>query len=170
MKCQSCGYEGMPNLEETGPHTKAICQNCDKYIKMISKDELEALIYHTPSPSSWALGLKIWTAQYQYKGKDRIDVTVKSAVYPWSVFAPTWEMVKRYKQNEGTYEAKRLYVEQYQRIVGKAFELRAKELADLIKSDRTITLVCFCKSGDFCHRILLAQYFAALGATYYGER
>lgn len=44
MKCESCGWEGNPNLEETGPHTKASCRSCGKYIKMVSKKELEEII------------------------------------------------------------------------------------------------------------------------------
>jgi hypothetical protein len=44
MLCNKCGFEGSPNLEETGPHTKATCQKCGTYIKMVSKDELTTLI------------------------------------------------------------------------------------------------------------------------------
>ena len=161
MKCNSCGYEGMPNLEETGPHTKATCRHCGKYIKMVSKDELTNLIDQYRKPR-----LKIWTAQYQYNGNDRIDVTIKSAKYPWNVFAPTWEMVMKYKRTLD----ENAYINAYSTIVDKAFEMHAKALSDLLKSDRTITLVCFCRPGDFCHRVLLAKHFESLGATYYGER
>lgn len=34
----------------------------------------------------------------------------------------------------------------------------------------SITFVCFCASGDFCHRLLLADYFTKIGAVYMGER
>lgn len=44
MKCEKCGWEGQPNLEETGPHTKALCRGCGKYIKMVSKKELEKMV------------------------------------------------------------------------------------------------------------------------------
>jgi hypothetical protein len=40
--------------------------------------------------------LNIYTAQYNYKGPNRIDITVKTAIPPWSVFAPTWVMVMNY--------------------------------------------------------------------------
>jgi uncharacterized protein YeaO (DUF488 family) len=150
----------MPNLEETGPHTKALCRQCGKYIKMVSKEELAQLI--NPEPTR----LKVWTAQYQYKGTDRVDITIKSAVYPWNVFAPTWEMVMEYKRSK----YKEIYVKKYKTIINKAFELHSQQLSDLLRSDRTITLVCFCRPGDFCHRILLAKHFESLGATYLGER
>lgn len=161
MKCNSCGYEGMPNLEETGPHTKALCRHCGKYIKMVGKDELGEIVDQYRKPR-----LKVWTAQYRYNGNDHIDITVKSAKYPWNVFAPTWEMVMEYKRtlDENT------YTNAYDTIVDKAFEMHAKTLSDLLKSDRTITLVCFCRPGDFCHRVLLAKHFESLGATYFGER
>lgn len=165
MKCNSCGYEGRPNLEETGPHTKALCRKCGKYIKMVSKNELDGIVNQFMNPI-----LKVWTAQYRYSGQDRIDITVKSAPYPWSIFAPTWKMVMDYKHAGGTPEAEQIYVNQYKSIVDRAFESHSQQLSDLINSDRTITLVCFCRPGDFCHRVLLAKHFESLGATYYGER
>ena len=161
MKCNSCGYEGRPNLEETGPHTKAPCRQCGKYIKMVGKDELDELVNQFMNPK-----LKVWTAQYNYSGKDRIDITVKSALYPWSIFAPTWEMVMEYKR----FKDEETYIKKYTAIIDKAFELHAQQLSDLLNSDRTITLVCFCRPGDFCHRVLLAKHFESLGATYLGER
>jgi hypothetical protein len=151
----------MPNLEETGPHTKALCRQCGKYIKMVGKDELDELVTQFMNPK-----LKIWTAQYRYSGKDRTDITIKSAVYPWNVFAPTWKMVMEYKRS-GNEE---VYIGQYKAIIDKAFELHIQQLSNLLNSDRTITLVCFCRSGDFCHRVLLAKHFESLGATYLGER
>ena len=161
MKCNSCGYNGRPNLEETGPHTKALCRQCGKYIKMVGKDELSELVNQFINPN-----LKIWTAQYRYSGKDRIDITIKSAIYPWNVFAPTWEMVKEYKRSGN----KETYIEKYKTIIDKAFLVHPQQLSDLLESDRTITLVCFCRPGDFCHRVLLAKHFESLGATYLGER
>lgn len=161
MKCQSCGFEGAPNLEETGPHTKATCRHCGKYIKMVSKEELVALIEQYRKPK-----LQVWTAQYRYQGDDRIDITTKSARYPWSVFAPTWDMVMEYKRtlDEG------VYIDAYKDIIDKAFKMHTKALTDLLRSDRTITLVCFCPADTFCHRVLLARYFALFGAVYHGER
>lgn len=114
--------------------------------------------------------MKVWTAQYRYSGQDRIDITVKGAVYPWNVFAPPWKMVMAYKRAGGTPEAEQIYVNQYKAIIDKAFELHSQQLFDLINSDKTITLVCFCRSGNFCHRVLLAKHFESLGAIYYGER
>lgn len=52
MLCNKCGFEGNPNLEETGPHTKATCQKCSAYIKMISKKELKSQVNNTASAIS----------------------------------------------------------------------------------------------------------------------
>lgn len=44
MKCNKCGFNGNPNLEESGPHTKATCQRCGAYIKMLNKNETRGLV------------------------------------------------------------------------------------------------------------------------------
>lgn len=47
MKCPKCNFDGNPNLEETGPHTKATCSKCGTYIKMVSNKELDRIIKET---------------------------------------------------------------------------------------------------------------------------
>lgn len=110
--------------------------------------------------------LKIYTAQYRYSGEDRIDITVKSAKPPWDAFSPNWPMVMEYKKTKN----EQAYTIQYDSIVLDAFFKHSRELTALMASDRTITLVCFCRAGEFCHRILLAKHFASVGAEYLGER
>ena len=51
--------------------------------------------------------LKVYTAQYGYRGKDRLDITVKSGD---RTFAPTWDMVMDYKSGKITQEE---YTEMY---------------------------------------------------------
>lgn len=51
MKCHKCDWEGNPNLEEVGPHTKATCQECGAYIKFASGEELEEIVNKTISKS-----------------------------------------------------------------------------------------------------------------------
>lgn len=113
--------------------------------------------------------LKIYTAQYKYRGQGRTDITAKSAEGIWKSFAPTWSMVTKYKNSDQDKEAQKLYTEQYSLIMNKAFELRNKYLMGLVRSDSTLVFVCFCKSGEFCHRVLLAERFATVGANYIGE-
>lgn len=49
LKCEQCGWMGHPNLEESGPHTKATCGNddCGAYIKMLSKKDVQHLVEDT---------------------------------------------------------------------------------------------------------------------------
>ena len=56
LKCEKCGWEGHPNLEETGPHTKATCGNskCGAYIKMLSKRDVDKVIDATINISTKA--------------------------------------------------------------------------------------------------------------------
>lgn len=47
MQCPKCSFNGNPNLEEINIHTKATCPECGAYIKMVGKDELEAIVTAT---------------------------------------------------------------------------------------------------------------------------
>lgn len=51
MKCTKCDWEGNPNLEETGPHTKATCPKCKTYIKFVGEKELDDIVNGTMSKS-----------------------------------------------------------------------------------------------------------------------
>ena len=45
LLCNKCAHRGVPNLEESGPHTKALCSNpdCGAYIKFLSASELKQI-------------------------------------------------------------------------------------------------------------------------------
>ena len=66
--------------------------------------------------------LSLWTAQYKYCGKDRIDIAAKSAAYPWNIFVPTWKMITNYKQSGKEQQ----YITQYNIIILKAFTTQIK--------------------------------------------
>jgi len=59
--------------------------------------------------------LKVFTAQYSYQGKDRLDITVKSGD---RTFAPTWDMVKAYKAGRITQEE---YTEMYHALMRRSY-------------------------------------------------
>lgn len=113
--------------------------------------------------------LNIYTAQYNYKGPNRTDITVKTAIPPWDAFAPTWNMVTDYLKDPNNVYQERVYMAKYEAIVANAYVANREELTTLIHSDETRVFVCFCKSGAFCHRVLLARHFESLGAVYHGE-
>jgi len=105
----------------------------------------------------------LYTAQYRYNGEDRYDITVKSGN---KIFAPTWNIVMDYKNNIITAEE---YTKEYHNLMVKSYYNNLNEWNKLLNEEQ-ITLVCFCKSGDFCHRLLLAEYLSKLDAEYLGER
>lgn len=43
ISCKKCTWTGVPNLEESGPHTKALCPECGAYIKFVSASELKQI-------------------------------------------------------------------------------------------------------------------------------
>ncbi|KKN70562.1 hypothetical protein LCGC14_0429930 [marine sediment metagenome] len=49
LKCERCQYEGNVQLIESGPHLKATCTNCKRYIKFVSKKERsDDVSFNTP--------------------------------------------------------------------------------------------------------------------------
>ncbi len=109
--------------------------------------------------------MHIYTAQYKYNGLDRLDVTVKGQDPLGKLFAPTWEMVMGIKNNTMTQE-------QYtQRYVQMLTLVEWEELGLFAQQRGSVTLVCFCKPGAFCHRVILARCAATMcWGEYKGER
>ena len=109
----------------------------------------------------------IYTAQYQYNGPDRVDITYKTKdLYFGSIFKPTKYIVFDYKNghiNEETYSNiyHKLMLQSYHKYKNRWYSLLNRP---------SITFVCYCRAGDFCHRLLLAKYFSKIGGTYKGER
>lgn len=106
--------------------------------------------------------LQVYTSQYKYKGEDRYDITVKTSD---KTFAPTWDMVMGTKQGKMTYKE---YTEKYYELMRKSYKNNRRKWDELLNRDRVV-LVCFCRPGEFCHRILLAEILVKLGAQYIGE-
>lgn len=113
--------------------------------------------------------MKIYTAQIGYKGLDGYDITVKSGD---KVFAPTWNMVMDYKRGKLSKEA---YSSMYRELMLRSWREHRQAWLDLLNREE-VTLVCYCRPGDFCHRLLLAEYLVKLGkhlgieVIYMGER
>lgn len=112
----------------------------------------------------------IWTAQYNYYGPDRVDITTRKTHEYGQWFAPDWAtMVRPYKAeviNEEEYTHR--YI-QHMRLSYKAH----KEAWMWLLSQLEVTFVCFCFAGNFCHRTILARdildrHFP--NAIYRGER
>ena len=110
--------------------------------------------------------MKLYTAQYHYSGNDRLDITVKGQDPTGKIFAPTWKMVMGSKKGKISFDE---YREMYRKRMRESYQQHKKIWQDIL-TRKEVTLVCFCKSGTFCHRYLLAEYLSKLGAEYMGER
>ncbi len=110
--------------------------------------------------------MKLYTAQYNYAGKDRLDITAKGKDPVGKVFAPAWKMVMGSKEGKITREE---YTKMYHSMMLSSYESYRDIWEEALGRDM-VTIVCFCKAGSFCHRYLLAKYCSKLGAVYLGER
>jgi uncharacterized protein YeaO (DUF488 family) len=110
--------------------------------------------------------MKVWTAQYNYKGRDRLDITVKGNDPLGKYFAPTWEMVWGYKLGKITEEE---YTKKYKTLMFLSYKEHKDKWEELLSKEE-VTLVCFCAPGKFCHRTVLAEALSAFNVEYIGER
>ena len=141
-----------------------------KMLQAVYEIKLNGLEYLFKEPAIRELqnsnALKIYTAQYRYSGDDRLDITVKGKDPVGRIFAPSWKMVM------GSKKGKIAWAE-YQKMYREMMQVSYRQHRDIwtsVLSRDEITLVCFCKADSACHRYLLADYFAKLGAEYMGER
>lgn len=112
--------------------------------------------------------MKVWTARYRYEGEDRLDITVKGRgkAPVGRYFAPLWETVMALK--EGMISEKE-YKEKYIERMRMSYRLH-REVWNEVLSRESVTLVCFCEDGAFCHRYILAELLEKCGAKYMGKR
>ena len=106
--------------------------------------------------------MKLFTSQYGYRGEDRVDTTVKTSD---KLFAPTWDMVMVHKSGKLSDEE---YTERYYAMMRKSYIENKNKWNEFLSREQA-TIVCFCKAGRFCHRLLLADILTKLGAEYIGE-
>jgi hypothetical protein len=102
------------------------------------------------------------TSQYNYKGENRIDITIKgkSNGGVGACFAPTWDLVMDFKN--GTITEKQ-YTEKYYKLMVDRWNTDAqfRENMDYLvekAKEENIVLVCFCPAYSFCHRYLLINF------------
>lgn len=110
--------------------------------------------------------MKLYTAQYRYAGADRLDITVKGRDLKGIVFAPSWKMVMGSKEEKLFWDE---YQQMYRERMQKSY-FATRDIREEILSRDEVRLVCFCKVGTNCHRYLLADCLAKLGAKYLGGR
>ena len=94
-------------------------------------------------------------AQLNNRPKDGLDVTVKSAPQWLQPFAPTWAMVRAGK--EGTM-SEADYTDQYRKILAVVSPHTWEQLNEAGRKMESITFLCYCKDGEFCHTNLLIDW------------
>lgn len=99
--------------------------------------------------------LVIKTAHVSCNAPDRLDVTVKSGD---KTFAPSWDMVMRYKNNEIAAEE---YLAAYNVMMQESWKKNKERWIEVASQD-SVTLVCYCSRNSFCHRNRLAEMIAAV--------
>jgi uncharacterized protein YeaO (DUF488 family) len=88
---------------------------------------------------------------------DVLDITVKTGD---PIFAPTWNMVMGYKWGRITATE---YTEQYRERMLKSWADNKERWLEVLNSG-SITLVCYCPAGFFCHRLLLVDLLQEVGS------
>jgi len=121
--------------------------------------------YENTAPVKKAETLRITTGQI---GKEKglgadgwkpIDITVKSATFG-KPFAPTWGIVSGYRKGEISVEE---YTEAYLQILEDSLAENGEFWNRMMNSGASIAFLCYCPAGDFCHRVLLAEFVQNLG-------
>jgi len=101
--------------------------------------------------------LHIYTAQIgKYKGPDAYDVTVKSGDIN---FAPTWDIVQAWKAGEISWDT---YSQRYRELMLNSYKRNKRAWHEILEKG-VLTLLCYCRAGDHCHRYLLADFLRKLG-------
>ena len=95
------------------------------------------------------------------KGIPYFDITIMTGN---KLFSPTWQMVKDYKAGKLSKED---YTTKYLELMRKSYNLNKDIWNNLLTKDAV--LACYCKAGEFCHRLILADILVKLGAKYIGE-
>jgi uncharacterized protein YeaO (DUF488 family) len=96
--------------------------------------------------------LHIYTAQIgKYKGPDAYDVTVKSGDIN---FAPTWDIVQAWKAGEISWDT---YSQRYRELMLNSYKRNKRALHEILEKG-VLTLLCYCRAGDHCHRYLLLTF------------
>jgi hypothetical protein len=113
------------------------------------------------------IDMDVYTAQYNYDGPDRLDITVKGDHAIGKIFAPTWEMVNGIKSGEFS---EKDYEWRFAALMNERYDAHGAFMVNFAQGKATKTLVCFCPPGAFCHRVIVAEGLERMGAVYKGER
>lgn len=94
---------------------------------------------------------------------DKLDTTIKSGVGFGKQFAPTWDLVMRHKRGEISDQE---YTDGYLILMRERYAINRQMWHRWIRDTESVTLCCYCASGKFCHRHILADVVLLKIAAY----
>jgi len=101
--------------------------------------------------------LHLYTAQIgKYNGPDAYDITVKTGDH---TFAPSWAIVQALKSGQIDWEA---YTQSYRNLMLESYREHPEKWHGILHKG-IITLLCYCRAGEHCHRYLLADFLRKIG-------
>lgn len=115
----------------------------------------------------------VWTSRITYAGPHRLDITAKSGRGLGALLAPSWGILspilamRKRGDLAGVEAAWPRYVELYTREMRECYRAHRAAWAELLAQPRV--LVCYCTDPARCHRRVLAEVLARLGAADRGE-
>jgi len=118
--------------------------------------------------------LQVWTGRVKvYQAPDGLPVTRYLVNDPLGVlFAPSKGLLDRAlsaRKAGALDEFWPTFEEEYTREMRQLYKAKRPAWEDLLARPE-VTLLCFCKPYERCHRLILATILAKLGAELYGER
>lgn len=96
-----------------------------------------------------------------------LDTTVKSGDL---TFAPSWEMVRAYKDGVSLTRMDLSHTEDYKinfrEMMTNSWRTNRSRWLEVMSMEN-VALGCYCRSGQFCHRYLLIDYLKAACAKHH---
>jgi len=108
-----------------------------------------------------------------------MDTSVRSAPPIYSIFAPTWDMVRGVKDGVLPYTdvtyTEADYTRDYRRMMVASWNQKRRQWKEIMERKCVYVISCYCTPGHFCHRHLLNDIFKEISLKYnlpyhyYGE-
>lgn len=122
---------------------------------------------------------EICTAQFRYKGDDRLDITagtvhaLERRGKAWNeagegrLYAPPGWLPAYHKRGRVDDSEYRTYYDQIMRLryTHLAQEYKAHIVERVTRGDSRIVLVCYCAAGKFCHRLIAQDYLYKIACS-----
>lgn len=119
---------------------------------------LKLKTYQCGSPGGNGDGLRIGVARYLPRGvkkKDYADLNYFDVWFP--AVAPSREIISEFKSNEANQRNWNIFIKKYKKEMNRPESRRAIELLAEVAKRTPISLGCYCRDADSCHRSVLRK-------------